>query len=267
MSARADADDDLALASFVDALVAAYPTLGELTGGSVVDRDGLLMVAGPHRRALVANTAIRTDPAIPPAEVFRRTLAHYGPGDLAFDLCTFRPRDGDIDDAAAGAGWEIGVELPCMVIRDRPPAARRPIDTEIRWADPVRDHDVVGRIVAIAFGEADDERDGLRAIFGRPAIIGPAGWPSVIASVDGVDVAVASWAVRGGVGIVGFVSTLPDYRRRGLGALVTQLVTDAAFDAGASIVGLQASPEGLPVYERLGYETIGDSTIWKPPSA
>ena len=258
---------DRDLATSVDSLVAAYPTLGQLTGGSVADRDGILMVAGPHRRALVANTAIRTDPNLPPAEVFRRTLAHYGALGFEFDLVTFAFRDRDLDDAAPAAGWEVGIRLPYMVIREPPPDVRPPADPEIRWADPELDHAVVGRIVAIAFGEEDDEREGIRAIFGRPEVIGPDGWPTVVASVDGTDAAVASWAVRRRAGIVGFVSTLPEYRRRGLGALVTQLVTEAAFDAGAELVGLQASPEGLPVYRRLGYETVGDSTIWKPPGA
>ena len=71
-SAPKATNGDSEIAAFADALVECYSTLGELTGGSVVARDGLLMVAGPHRRALVANTAIRTDPTLPPATVFRR---------------------------------------------------------------------------------------------------------------------------------------------------------------------------------------------------
>jgi GNAT superfamily N-acetyltransferase len=253
------------LAAFVTALTGTYPTLGELTGGSVVDRDGLLIVAGPHRRALIANTAIRTDPSVPPRDVFRRTREHYDAMGFEFDLMTFADRDGDLDEAAPADGWEVGIRLPCMVIREAPAAASDADAATVRWADPDREHDIVGRIAAVGFGEDDEQQEGIRSIFGGPAILRPGGWPSVIASVGGSDAAVASWSVRYGVGIVGFVATLPGYRRRGLGALVTRLVTVAAFDAGATLVGLQASPEGLSVYRRLGYETIGDSTIWKPP--
>ena len=258
---------DSEIAAFADALIACYPTLGELTGGSVVERDGLLMVAGPHRRALVANTAIRIDPTLPPAAVFRTTREHYARLRYEFDLITFAFRDRDIEDAASGNGWDVGIRLPCMVIRGRPATLPLPDGASIRWADPERDHDIVGRIVAIGFGDEDDEREGLRAIFDNAAIIRSPGWPSVIASVEGTDAAVASWTARSGVGIVGFVATLPEFRRRGLGALVTNEVTVAAFDAGAMLVGLQASPQGLPVYRRLGYEKIAESTIWKPPSA
>ena len=260
-------DGDSEIAAFADALIACYPTLGELTGGSVVERDGLLMVAGPHRQALIANTALRTDPTVSPAEVFRATRSNYARLGFDFDLDTFAFRDHDIDDAAPAAGWEVGVRLPCMVMREWPTTVPPPNGVRVRWADPEREYDVVGRIVATCFTDDDDELEGMRAMFGGPAIIGPAGWPSVIASFEGADVAVASWMVRRGIGVVGFVATLPEYRRRGLGALVTRVVTTAAFDAGARIVGLQASSEGLPVYRRLGYETIGDSTIWKPPSA
>ena len=247
-------------------MIACYPTLGELTGGSVVEKDGVLMVAGPHRRALVANTAIRTDARICAADAFRTTREHYARLGYEFDLMTFAFRDRDIDEAAPAEGWDVGVRLPCMVIRRRPATFTQHAEASIRWADPDRDHDIVGRIVAVGFGEEDEERAGLRAIFGLPAIIRSPGWPSVIASVEGTDAAVASWTVRSGVGVVGFVATLPAYRRRGLGALVTNEVTTAAFDGGATVVGLQASPEGLPIYLRLGYETIGESTIWKPPT-
>jgi GNAT superfamily N-acetyltransferase len=71
-------------------------------------------------------------------------------------------------------------------------------------------------------------------------------------------------ALDGDAGLVGWVGTLPDFRRRGLGSLVTRAVTNEAFRRGARIVALQASPQGLPVYERMGYRTITAERVWIP---
>jgi ribosomal protein S18 acetylase RimI-like enzyme len=67
------------------------------------------------------------------------------------------------------------------------------------------------------------------------------------------------------MGYVGWVGTLPSFRRRGLGEIVTRAVTNAAFDLGADIVVLEASPMGLPLYEKMGYETVAIDRVWVPP--
>jgi predicted acetyltransferase len=51
-----------------------------------------------------------------------------------------------------------------------------------------------------------------------------------------------------------WVATKPTARRRGLGAVVTTAAARIAFDDGADVVVLQATPAGVPVYERLGFE-------------
>lgn len=253
------------LIAFIRAMHEGYAVLGSLNGGTVHRADGLLMVAGPHPKALIANTALRTDPALAPDDVLRRTREHYGVMGWSFDLATFAVQDADLDAAAAAAGWSVNVDLPCMVIDSAIDEAPLPDGVAVRQATMVGDRAVVGQIVAECFAYEDAQREGIRAIFARPAMLGTSGWPFVIASIDGEDVAAAAWFVHGEVGVLGFVATLPAYRRRGLGALVSRLATNAAFDAGARFVGLQASPQGRPVYEAIGYETIGDSKIWAPP--
>jgi ribosomal protein S18 acetylase RimI-like enzyme len=253
------------LRSFAGALAEGHAALGNLSGGSAIRDGGLLLAAGPHPRSLIANTAIRFDPSVPAHEALSRTRRHYGADGWTFDLCMFLPFDRDLDDAARAAGWHVAIRLPCLAVRFPLPVRAVPDGYEVRPATRDGDQLTFGRIVADCFGGDAAVRDGLRATFATPEVIGPAGWPSVIASVDGREAAVASWFVRDGVGIVGFVGTLPAYRRRGLGDLVTRLVTNAAFDAGARFVALQASSSGLPVYEAMGYELIGDSIIWSPP--
>lgn len=62
------------------------------------------------------------------------------------------------------------------------------------------------------------------------------------------------------------VGTLPAFRRRGLGELVSRAATNAAFEQGADIVALEASSMARPLYSKLGCETVGIDQIWLPPS-
>ena len=102
-------------------------------------------------------------------------------------------------------------------------------------------------------------------MFATATALGDPATRGAIATADGHDVAVALVDVIDGMGYVGWVGTLPAYRRRGLGEAVTRVVTNAAFDLGADIVALEASPMGLPIYRRMGYETVGIDGIWVPP--
>ena len=87
-----------------------------------------------------------------------------------------------------------------------------------------------------------------------------------IASIDGHDAAVAMVNAIDRMGYVGWVGTLPAFRRRGFGEPVSRAATNAAFEHGADIVALEASSMALPLYSKLGYETVGIDRVWLPPS-
>jgi ribosomal protein S18 acetylase RimI-like enzyme len=58
-----------------------------------------------------------------------------------------------------------------------------------------------------------------------------------------------------GIGGLYLIATVPEARRRGIGAAVTRALSDHAFAAGARFVTLQASGMGEAIYRRLGFET------------
>jgi GNAT superfamily N-acetyltransferase len=70
---------------------------------------------------------------------------------------------------------------------------------------------------------------------------------------------------EGAVGLYG-VSTLLDYRRRGIGSALTLLPLLDAKGAGYRLAVLQASPEGVRVYERIGFKPAGRFVEFKPPA-
>jgi GNAT superfamily N-acetyltransferase len=56
---------------------------------------------------------------------------------------------------------------------------------------------------------------------------------------------------------VQWVATDPAHRRQGLGTRVMRALLADARRRGLRTASLQASPDGLPLYERLGFETVG----------
>ena len=61
------------------------------------------------------------------------------------------------------------------------------------------------------------------------------------------------------------VSTLPDYRRRGIGAALVNHAFDIAVKKGCKYATLQASELGYPLYLSLGMEEVGCIHNWIMP--
>jgi ribosomal protein S18 acetylase RimI-like enzyme len=79
-------------------------------------------------------------------------------------------------------------------------------------------------------------------------------------------VATAELTVGGGVVGLYNISTLPAYRRRGIGTALTRRPLLDARERGYHTAILQAAPAGVGVYERVGFHAFGDITEYKPPS-
>ena len=84
-----------------------------------------------------------------------------------------------------------------------------------------------------------------------------------VAYVDDQAVATATSIQLGSVLGIYNVATLPTRRRSGYGAAVTWSAIDDA-DPATSAVVLQSSPDGLPVYERMGFRTVVEYMEFEP---
>ena len=108
-----------------------------------------------------------------------------------------------------------------------------------------------------------------RSVFSDPDSIGGPGTAALLAEVESPDgrreVASAAIVDRGPAALISWVATRPEFRRRGLGGLVTTAAANRGFEMGCPAVVLQASPMGLPVYRRLGFRPLNRYQIWEPP--
>ena len=250
--------DDRALGEAVDAsFVDAFRRLADRDGG-LIERFGAVEVAAMglpvgffNAIFLLQSPVARDDLAAALAAVRERELP-----------CVVHIRS-DVADASVAVAQELGLRqtgmLPGMAMQlpDTVPAAPAAVRV-----DRVLDTPRYSAGIAVA-------AEG----FGMPLPFAQVAFPQsmfdddsirgYVAYAGGEPVATATSIQTGTVLGIYNVATLPARRRLGYGAVVTwRAIADA--DPGTDAVVLQSSPEGLPVYERMGFRTVVQYLEFEP---
>ncbi|WP_284434615.1 GNAT family N-acetyltransferase [Streptomyces sp. TUS-ST3] len=87
-----------------------------------------------------------------------------------------------------------------------------------------------------------------------------------LAELDGVPVGTGMTATSGDLTGLFNITTLPGYRRRGYGRVLTLEMIRAGFAAGAGTAYLYASKMGEPVYAAVGFRTEEYLTVITAPA-
>jgi ribosomal protein S18 acetylase RimI-like enzyme len=77
-------------------------------------------------------------------------------------------------------------------------------------------------------------------------------------------VATATLVLEGNLPGIWNVGTLPDYRRRGISTEIMHRLIEDSAALGFSSTMLLASPDGLPLYRKLGYRTLSTLRMYAP---
>lgn len=174
-----------------------------------------------------------------------------------------RTRPRDLGQHLARRGFALQQQMPGMAadLRALPEAVVSPADLTIEEAD---DAGALGEWVGVIVANS-----GRPAAFGTLLLEAHATlatdpgrrWRHFLARLDGHPVGTALGFGAAGVVGVYWVATLTEYRGRGIGAALTLAPLRAA--RGGYRVGiLHASPLGLPVYRRLGFEERCTFDFW-----
>lgn len=267
MRPMADADRELLAAlDRADELYLAEIAL-RTPGARVVRQDGLLLTIGVDPSPVLVNTIEPIAETISIDAIERAAAVYAGVGNLP-SLWTRDHLDGELEPKLAANGWLAVMVLPGMITTERA-VVEPPAGVEIRRVETERDRELWLDAGLRGFATDEQDRTAMRSCIGRLESLVGGPMASFYAVVDDRPVATAQafTDVDGGIGIVGWVGTVPEHRRRGIGAAVSAAATNAGFEMGARTMSLQASSMGFPVYEKLGYRTITGYKVWFRPAA
>jgi hypothetical protein len=212
---------------------------------TLIEAEGMVasvMPAAP--KSSIMNTALAVDPAQSPRGLDRLAEAFRSGGAEKWGLRV----DGE-DESAAEEATQQGMVLdsrpaPMVATLAELPFAEAPPRTEV-------DLTTVGRVNDLAYGHAGPKL--------APAIAAPRGTvltygaPSHDSVAMAYDVGPAVW----------FVATVAEAQGQGLAAgILRRLLLDAR-ERGQATASLQASRAGRPLYERLGFRTVGSIHLYE----
>ncbi len=224
-------------------------------GSLVEDADGMLLFAGATRfPASFMNAAIRTDSSLPPAQAVQRANEFFAPRDRGFTFVTRHHCDSDLNAYLALIEFTQESDSPCLFVDM--PLPDKPIPSgvtiqNVNVAAHVQDIVTVG---AEAYKHIGLPAKQAQAAFSNVQGVLDGSIEGILAYIDERPVAVALTIFSGNSAGVYWVGTVPSARGRGLGELCTQRATNLGFSRGAMLVTLQASPQGNPIYRRMGYQ-------------
>lgn len=160
-------------------------------------------------------------------------------------------------------GFTQKMTAACMVLRRKdlrplkaPGLSFRPIDVQTQWS-------IFSEIVCSSFGFTDEVLQMLNlqglAHNGVIAIL--------LGEVDGRTVTTASLFTSQKVASISNVATRFEHRGLGYGGAVVTYVSQLALAAGVKLVTLEAAPNAISLYKRVGFQQIGTSTTFVRPTS
>jgi GNAT superfamily N-acetyltransferase len=175
-------------------------------------------------------------------------------------------RPADLGRRLLEAGFTHGGSEPGMAVKlselQRPAVVPGFEITRVDTEDALKTWEsTLGR----GFGEGVKEAQWVAEVYSRLGLADP--WRHYLGSLDGEPVATTTVFLAAGVAGVYFVMTVPEARRRGIGAAITYGALRQSREVQYAVLG--ASEAGKSVYAGLGFEQscIIDLYEWAPIGA
>lgn len=166
------------------------------------------------------------------------------------------------EQTLAEDGLERHGGIPSLVLAPIPHADDKPA----LKIQPIIDAQTLRHHIQVVAAGFEWEPDVLARVFADRLLDSPA-WRGFVGYLDGQPVASSQLYLTDGIAGIYYVATLPDQRRRGFGEAMTSHAMREGVAAGCDISSLQASPMGLPIYTRMGFQQVGYYRTYVPKEA
>ncbi|HWL38438.1 MAG TPA: GNAT family N-acetyltransferase [Frankiaceae bacterium] len=231
---------------------------GYVAGGEVAEHDGLLVTA-TRLPDETLNVAFAPDAVSDPAAALDWFEGWFRTRGLKPGIEVRVGEQPALEALLAERGYSVVVRRPAMALHPVSLPGVAVPRASVRAVGSDADLAAFQAIQAEVFAMTPEVTE---AFLPRAAVETP-GVTLLVGSYDGVDCATSAVSVSAyGAGIVG-VATLPAYRRRGLGRLVTAAAVHAG--AGADLAWLYPSAMARRLYEGLGFRALDETQVWVSP--
>ncbi len=239
-------------------LVEAFRRVGRTSDrGWIEERDHVISIATGMPVAAFNPTFVVAPPR-DPAGALERVRAFHERTALAGEVNASGATATAIADAARSAGLKAGHRVPCMLLAPLVATTPASPSLELRRVEDAAALRTFNDVCAEAFGL---ERQVL-AVLDDPRMLELAGFGFHLGLIDGRAVGTAMTCCIDGVVLIFNVATLPSHRRRGIGEAMTWCAVNHGIEVGCDLAFLQASPDGLPLYERMGFQHAQEMETW-----
>jgi ribosomal protein S18 acetylase RimI-like enzyme len=163
-------------------------------------------------------------------------------------------RPSDLGERLLAGGFSYGGAEPGMALRLAELREAEAAGLRVERLTDVDELAVWAQTLGQGFGEGVKEAEWVASVYRRLGMADP--WRHYLGYVDGKPVATVTVFLAAGVAGVYFVMTVPEARRRGIGAAITAAVLREARNSGLEYAVLGSSPAGRSVYEGLGFRQL-----------
>lgn len=220
----------------------------------LVEEDGLLMMADATGfPAAFRNCVARIDRRVSAADMLARAGAFFGERRRGFTVFCRDSRDADVEALVRERGYTQRSDSPCMLVETPVAMPSPPSNVHLERFEEVRHVVDAIDVLAETYQAIGLPAQETRAYFPAPEWLIARGVRGCVVYDGREPLATALVIDNAPAAGIYWVGTVSAAQRLGLASVCTALLTNDAFARGATVVTLQASRFGEPVYRRLGY--------------
>ncbi len=242
------------------ATVEGFRSLAYGAGGTCENIEGTLYWYSTSQIHLFNGAALLSGSQINPDNVDAVDL-YFAKKGRPYCLLTLHELVPSAASQLAHLGYLEAENLPAMWLNGAPQRWRKaPTDLQISRVETSADLETYRSILASVFFMPRSE---VNLVLGEKSL-GLEHMSHYLGKVGGEPVATATLVTDGTLAGIWNVGTVREYGRRGIGSEMMHHVLADARNLGYEESMLLASPEGIPLYERLGYATIANARTFTP---
>lgn len=243
-----------------------YRSITDSLDGQFFEQEQIAWFTSGRRSLMRFNGVLRFHaPAQELHKIAKPVLEHFLINDLPFFWADYPPgTTPGLGQYLSSLGVQLAAtDMPAMQRGlDDLPAQRLPETLEIVPVRTEQDQLEWLEVLMRGFPEPEGAREDLQQFLHHSLCQLPSRWRHFLGRWQGEPCAISSLLCASLAGGIYHVVTLPAYRGRGLAKALTREAMRVAREIGFNSAVLFATPDGYPLYQKLGFKTVMTADLY-----